>query len=128
MQRFRHGSWMVDNYLYIFGGFEHESPNVPTETVTRINILKAFQPFDNIYQKTQYLMSNNKENEKKTTSANVSANTSFDKELISTNAHSANTSYDFGKGNSPSNVSNNNNNSYNMGLSGGNNVTLKPQN
>mmetsp|Transcript_3432 Transcript_3432/g.2991 ORF Transcript_3432/g.2991 Transcript_3432/m.2991 type:complete len:193 (+) Transcript_3432:614-1192(+) len=99
VQRFRHGSWLVDNFLYIFGGFEHESPNVPTETITRINVLKAFQPFESLYQKTQYLLSSNKENEKKTStySANVSPNSSFDKELMSTQPHSANTSYDYGK-------------------------------
>jgi hypothetical protein len=49
VQRFRHGSWVVDNSLYIYGGFEHESPNVPTDTVIRLNILKTFQIHDSLY-------------------------------------------------------------------------------
>lgn len=43
LQRFRHGSWIVDNFVYIYGGFELESPNVPTDLIHRMNLLKLFQ-------------------------------------------------------------------------------------
>lgn len=33
LQRFRHGSWVIDNHVYVYGGFELESPNVPTDTI-----------------------------------------------------------------------------------------------
>lgn len=42
LQRFRHGSWIVDNFVYIYGGFELESPNVPTDLIHRMNLLKLF--------------------------------------------------------------------------------------
>ena len=38
IQRFRHSSWLVDNFIYIFGGFELESPNIPTDTITKLNM------------------------------------------------------------------------------------------
>lgn len=43
LQRFRHGSWISDNFAYIYGGFELESPNIPTDQITRLNLLKCFQ-------------------------------------------------------------------------------------
>jgi len=40
LQRFRHGSWSVENFIYVYGGFELDSPNIPTETITRVNLIK----------------------------------------------------------------------------------------
>ncbi|EGR28942.1 ser thr protein phosphatase family protein, putative [Ichthyophthirius multifiliis] len=41
IQRFRHGSWAVDNFIYVYGGFELESPNIPTDVIMKINLLKS---------------------------------------------------------------------------------------
>jgi protein phosphatase len=30
IEKFRHACWISDNYLYIHGGFDQDSPNVPT--------------------------------------------------------------------------------------------------
>lgn len=30
IQRFRHASWAIDNFVFIHGGFDHEQPNIPT--------------------------------------------------------------------------------------------------
>lgn len=31
LQRFRHSSWIIDNFVYVYGGFELDSPNIPTD-------------------------------------------------------------------------------------------------
>jgi len=53
VQKFRHASWFVDNYLYIYGGFENDSPNIPTGAVTRLNILRTFETHEVLYNQTQ---------------------------------------------------------------------------
>lgn len=37
IQRFRHACWAIDSNLFIHGGFEHDSPNVPKEYITRLD-------------------------------------------------------------------------------------------
>ena len=37
IKRFRHASWAFDNDIYVHGGFEHETPNVPTDLVLKID-------------------------------------------------------------------------------------------
>lgn len=36
LQRFRHCTWVIDNGVYIHGGFEHETPNVPINSIVYI--------------------------------------------------------------------------------------------
>ena len=55
MQRFRHGSCMVDIWLYIFGGFELEQPNVPTSVICRVNLQKLFSNHETLLNKFQNL-------------------------------------------------------------------------
>ena len=43
IQRFRHACWTLDNMLYVYGGFEQDSPNIPTETVAKADLMKYFQ-------------------------------------------------------------------------------------
>jgi len=97
---------VVDSYLYIYGGFEHDSPNVPTDVITRVNILKSFQNFDSLYHKTQMLLASTTEKSK---SANVSPDNSID--IIkngsnSPHSHSANTSYELYKNQSGQSTAN----------------------
>ena len=42
IQRFRHSCWLLNQYLYVHGGFEHDSPNVPTNEITKVDISKIF--------------------------------------------------------------------------------------
>ena len=37
LQRFRHTAWSFDSDIYVHGGFDHETPNVPTGTVLVID-------------------------------------------------------------------------------------------
>lgn len=53
IQRFRHACWTLDNIIYVYGGFEQESPNVPTETIARADLSKYFS--SNAYL-TKYLL------------------------------------------------------------------------
>ena len=43
IQRFRHACWVLENNLYVHGGFEQESPNVPTDNIAKIDISNYFQ-------------------------------------------------------------------------------------
>lgn len=94
-QTFRHGSWFSEGFIYLYGGFDQEAPNIPTDLVTRINILKAFQVHEPLYIKTQALVGSVIP---KQSSTLTSPNTSIDMGNKSTGAHSAysyspNTSY-----------------------------------
>lgn len=42
LQRFRHGSWIQDKQLMIYGGFELSTPNIPTDSIYRVALPKLF--------------------------------------------------------------------------------------
>lgn len=46
--RFRHASWITDQWLFLFGGFDQRNPNIPTDELLRINLVKLFQKTTNI--------------------------------------------------------------------------------
>lgn len=37
VKRFRHGSWISDGIIYVFGGFQQTTPNVPSDTIIHID-------------------------------------------------------------------------------------------
>ena len=43
VQRFRHGSWIQDKQLMIFGGFELSTPNVPTDSIYSLSLASLFE-------------------------------------------------------------------------------------
>lgn len=51
IQRFRHACWAANNKLYIHGGFEPETPNIPTDIISVFDCYKLFQPFPNLIPK-----------------------------------------------------------------------------
>lgn len=55
--RFRHASWLLENYIYMFGGFEHDSPNIPTDTLMRINLLNVYNNNEALLLKAQAVVS-----------------------------------------------------------------------
>ena len=93
LQTFRHASWFIDNFVYIYGGFEHDTPNVPTDLVIRVNILKAFQPYEPLYNKTQALLGPIPKNTSAATSPNTSIDSGKKSPDYSTHSYSPNTSY-----------------------------------
>jgi hypothetical protein len=42
IQRFRHSVWSVESSVYVHGGFEHETPNIPINAISRIDAIKLF--------------------------------------------------------------------------------------
>jgi protein phosphatase len=50
-QRFRHGSWIYEDSVYIYGGFELNTPNVPTDALVRISLAELFQKNNALYSK-----------------------------------------------------------------------------
>ncbi|CAK79408.1 unnamed protein product (macronuclear) [Paramecium tetraurelia] len=42
IQRFRHSSWLIDQFLYLHGGFDSDQPNIPTEGILRLNLNTRF--------------------------------------------------------------------------------------
>ena len=40
IQRFRHASWTLDSEVYIHGGFENETPNIPTDSIVKLDSSK----------------------------------------------------------------------------------------
>ena len=41
-QRFRSGAFLIDTFLYIYGGFELSTPNIPTDSLIRISLMNLF--------------------------------------------------------------------------------------
>ncbi|CAD8156820.1 unnamed protein product [Paramecium pentaurelia] len=51
IQRFRHSSWLVDTNIYVYGGFELDSPNIPTDIISKINLNKLLLPSEPLTNK-----------------------------------------------------------------------------
>jgi protein phosphatase len=90
VQRFRHGSWVHEKNLYIYGGFELSSPTLPTDTVFKINLSQLFKNNPALYGKVVDLNSS---------VSSVSSNNS----AITSN-RSENTRTDTGQGQRSSNI------------------------
>jgi protein phosphatase len=43
LQRFRHSVWVMDHYIYMHGGFENDTPNIPTNTIVRLDLTTVFK-------------------------------------------------------------------------------------
>jgi len=42
LQRFRCGTWFHESFINIYGGFDLATPNVPTDSIYRINLASLF--------------------------------------------------------------------------------------
>jgi protein phosphatase len=40
VQRFRHTIWAVDQTIYMHGGFENETPNIPTNSIMKLDLIQ----------------------------------------------------------------------------------------
>jgi hypothetical protein len=65
VQRFRHSSWIVDNRIYIHGGFEPEAPSIPTDIINSIDLKKLFE--SNAQLNKLFKSMNNVDDKKKNT-------------------------------------------------------------
>lgn len=58
LQRFRHSCWGIDTAIFIHGGFEHETPNIPINNISRIDAVKLFSQIDVLSGKLRKLKDN----------------------------------------------------------------------
>ena len=42
LQRFRHTIWAVDSTIFMHGGFEKETPNIPTNSIVKVDLQNLF--------------------------------------------------------------------------------------
>ena len=61
LQRFRHVCWAVGFIIYIHGGFEQDTPNIPINIISTIDAEKLFQNYETLYDK----MKNSEKKDKK---------------------------------------------------------------
>lgn len=61
MQRFRHVCWAVGFTMYIHGGFEQDTPNIPINVIATIDAEKLFTDHETLYDK----MKNSEKKDKK---------------------------------------------------------------
>lgn len=61
LQRFRHVCWSVGFTVYIHGGFEQDTPNIPINIISTINAEKLFKNHETLYEK----MKNSEKKDKK---------------------------------------------------------------
>jgi hypothetical protein len=51
VQRFRHACWASNNSIFVHGGFEHETPNIPLQEICKIDAQKLLTNHDNLSSK-----------------------------------------------------------------------------
>ena len=51
LQRFRASTWIQGNNVYVHGGFEHDSPNIPLSEICKIDVSKLLGNFENLLMK-----------------------------------------------------------------------------
>lgn len=51
VQRFRHACWTSNNSVYVHGGFEHETPNIPLQEICKIDTTKLLTNHENLQSK-----------------------------------------------------------------------------
>jgi len=67
VKRFRHSVWSIEGMIYIYGGFQQDSPNVPTDIILRVDSTKLF--------KLECSLSGQKEIQKEESKASPTINT-----------------------------------------------------
>lgn len=50
IDRFRHISFLFQDYIFIHGGFSQEAPNIPTDAILRIDLNKLFSSHHQLYK------------------------------------------------------------------------------
>ena len=53
IQRFRHAIWAIESFIYMHGGFENETPNIPTSTIMKIDLASLFKTTPPLMQKLE---------------------------------------------------------------------------
>ena len=51
LQRFRHTVWSIDSTIFMHGGFENETPNIPTNSIMKLDLAALFKNHPTLQQK-----------------------------------------------------------------------------
>ena len=43
LQRFRHTVWAIESTIFMHGGFENETPNIPTNSIMKVDLMQLFE-------------------------------------------------------------------------------------
>jgi len=61
LQRFRHSIWTIEQNVYMHGGFENETPNIPTNSIMKIDIGNLLKGHPALLAKLEQIIGPNKE-------------------------------------------------------------------
>lgn len=53
LQRFRHSVWAIDQNVFMHGGFENETPNIPTNSIMKLDLMEMFAKTQPLLQKLE---------------------------------------------------------------------------
>jgi diadenosine tetraphosphatase ApaH/serine/threonine PP2A family protein phosphatase len=59
--KFRHASWIVDNYLFTHGGFDYSNPQISNNSLVMIDIIKLIETSPSLSQKMDKFMDTKKQ-------------------------------------------------------------------
>ncbi len=71
LQRFRHSVWAIDATVFMHGGFENETPNIPTNSIMKLDLMELFIKVPSLVQKLEMTIGSNN---KRARSPNASVN------------------------------------------------------
>ena len=54
VMRFRHAIWLIDSSLYIHGGFDPETPNIPTDKLLLLDLESLFKNNQNLIKTSSF--------------------------------------------------------------------------
>ena len=57
-QRFRHSAWSLDANLYFHGGFDSDSPNIPTNSIIKVDLMKLVESTPSFKEKLTLFFGN----------------------------------------------------------------------
>ena len=51
--RHRHSTWAIDSTIFMHGGFENETPNIPTNSIMKLDLIELFAKTPTLLQKLE---------------------------------------------------------------------------
>ncbi len=96
--KFRHASWIVDNYLFTHGGFDYSNPQISNNSLVMIDIIKLIETSPSLSQKMDKFLDTKKQspvNSKPNTPNLSPTNTTKGADITMSNAIHSNNSNNY---------------------------------
>jgi hypothetical protein len=68
LQRFRHSVWAIDSTVFMHGGFENETPNIPTNSIMKLDLMELFNKMPNLIAKLEQTIGSKRGNNNRNSS------------------------------------------------------------